>query len=88
MPAKWIDSSQQEYIAELILTGIDTIGLLNDITQVISSNMHVNMKSISFDSNGGLFKGKIKVVVKNNTVVNKLMQNLKKITGIDKVNRV
>jgi GTP pyrophosphokinase len=88
MPAKWIDSTQQEFIAELRLTGIDNIGLLNDITNVISSNMHVNMKSISFDTNGGLFNGKIKIVVKNNTVVNKLMQNLKKINGIDKVNRV
>ena len=88
MPAKWIDSSKQEFVAELRLTGIDNIGLLNDITKVISSNMSVNMKSISFDTNGGLFNGKIKIVVKNNTVVNKLMQNLKKINGIDKVNRV
>ncbi len=88
MPAKWIDSTQQEFIAELRLNGIDTIGLINDITNVISSNMHVNMKSIKFDTNGGLFNGKIKVVVKNNTVVNKLMQNLKKINGIEKVNRV
>ncbi len=88
MPAKWIDSSKQEFIAELRLTGIDNLGLLNDITKVISSNMSVNMKSISFDTNGGLFNGKIKIVVKNNTVVNKLMQNLKKINGIDKVNRV
>ncbi len=88
MPAKWIDSTQQEFVAELRLTGIDNLGLLNDITKVISSNMNVNMKSISFDTNGGLFNGKIKIVVKNNTVVNKLMQNLKKINGIDKVNRV
>ncbi len=36
----------------------------------------------------GLFTGKIKIVVKNNTVVKKLMENLKKINGIDKVNRV
>ena len=88
MPAKWIDSTQQEFVAELRLTGIDNLGLLNDITNVISSNMSVNMKSISFDTNGGLFNGKIKILVKNNTVVNKLMQNLKKINGIDKVNRV
>ncbi|MBT8394248.1 MAG: RelA/SpoT family protein [Bacteroidia bacterium] len=88
MPAKWIDSTQQEFIAELRLSGIDNIGLLNDITNVISSNMHVNMKSIKFDTNGGLFNGRIKILVKNNTVVNKLMQNLKKINGIEKVNRV
>lgn len=88
MPAKWIDSSQQEFIAEIQLTGLDNMGLLKDITRVITDNMHVNMKSISFDTNSGIFKGKIKVVVKNNTVVNKLMENLKKINGIDKVNRI
>ncbi len=88
MPAKWIDSTQQEYIAELRLTGIDNLGLLKDITKVITDNMHVNMKSISFDTNSGIFNGQIKIIVKNNTVVNKLIQNLKKINGIDKVSRV
>ena len=58
MPAKWIDSTQQEFIAQIILTGIDNMGLVNDITKVISENMHVNMKSISFDSNDGLFSWK------------------------------
>lgn len=88
MPAKWIDSSQQEFVAEIQLTGIDNMGLLKDITKVITDNMHVNMKSISFDTNSGVFKGTIKIIVKNNTVVNKLMENLKKIHGIDKVNRI
>ena len=59
-----------------------------NITKEISSNMHVNMKSISFDSDGGVFSGKINVVVTNNTMLKKLMNNLKKINGIDKVTRV
>lgn len=88
IPAKWIDSTQQEFVAELKLTGIDNIGLLKDITKVITDNMHVNMKSISFDTHSGIFNGQIKIIVKNNTVVNKLIQNLKKINGIDKVSRV
>lgn len=88
MPAKWIDSSQQEFAAQIILSGIDNLGLVNNITKVISSNMHVNMKSISFQSDDGIFSGKINVVVKNNTLLKKLMDNLKKINGIDKVSRV
>ncbi len=88
MPAKWIDSSQQEFTAKIELTGIDNMGLVNNITQVISSNMHVNMKSINFDSNDGVFSGTINVVVKNITMLNKLIDNLKKINGIDKVRRV
>ncbi|GAA4956920.1 RelA/SpoT family protein [Algibacter aquimarinus] len=88
MAAKWIDSTQQEFSAQIILTGIDHIGLVNDITKIISENMHVNMKSISFDSDDGLFSGKINVVVKNKTLLTKLLNRLKKINGIDKVTRL
>lgn len=88
MSAKWIDSSQQEFTAIVKLNGIDNLGLVNEITKVISSNMHVNMKNISFDTDGGVFNGKITVVVKNNNLVKKLMDRLKKINGIEKVSRV
>lgn len=88
MLAKWADSSQQEFLAQIVITGIDHIGLVNDITKIISENMHVNMKSISFESDGGLFSGKINVVVKNNTLLKKLLDKLKKINGIDKVTRL
>lgn len=88
MSAKWVDSSQREFYVKIILTGIDHIGLVNEITSIVSENMHVNMKSISFESNDGLFSGKINVVVKNNTIIKKLIGKLKKINGIDKVTRV
>lgn len=88
LQAKWVDSSQQEFSAQISLSGIDNLGIVNNITQLISSNMHVNMKSISFESDSGVFTGKIKVVVKNNTMLKKLIDNLKKINGIEKVTRV
>ncbi len=88
MQAKWIDSSQQEFLAQIKITGIDHIGLVSDITSIISDNMHVNMKSLSFESDGGMFSGKIHVIVKNNTIIKKLLGKLKKINGIDKVTRV
>ena len=87
MQAKWIDSSQQEYTSQIILSGLGDLGLVNDVTKVISSNMHVNMKSLNFSSDDGIFKGKITVVVKNKAMLKKLMENLKKINGIDKVTR-
>ncbi|AUC83232.1 bifunctional (p)ppGpp synthetase/guanosine-3',5'-bis(diphosphate) 3'-pyrophosphohydrolase [Lacinutrix sp. Bg11-31] len=87
MLAKWIDSSKQEYYANINLSGIDNLGLVNDITKIISENMHVNMTSISFQSNHGVFSGKINVSVKNKTLLKKLMDNLKKINGIEKVSR-
>ncbi|MCV6631386.1 MAG: RelA/SpoT family protein [Flavobacteriaceae bacterium] len=88
MQAKWIDSTQHEFMANIQLTGIDNIGLLNDITNIISSNMSVNMKNLNFDTDGGTFSGKITVQVKNNDILTKLIQNLKKLNGIEKVLRI
>jgi GTP pyrophosphokinase len=88
MAAKWIDSSQQVYTSQITLSGIDNLGLVNDITKLISENMHVNMKSISFSSDDGVFSGKITVQVKNQTMLKKLIDKLKEINGIDKVTRV
>ncbi len=88
MQAKWIDSTQQEFQAELLITGIDTIGLVNEVTRVVSNNLHIDMKSVHFDSDDGTFTGKIIVVVKNKSILDNLVKNIKKINGIDKVSRL
>lgn len=88
MPARWIDSSQQEFKAMLKITGMDTMGLANRITKVISNNMHVNIQSISLSGEAGIFNGQIAVIVRNNAILKKLIENIKKIDGIDKVTRV
>tara|TARA_B100000678_G_scaffold92973_1_gene77623 strand:+ start:299 stop:2509 length:2211 start_codon:yes stop_codon:yes gene_type:complete len=85
--AKWVDSSQQDFKAVIKLNGIDNIGLVSDVTREISSNMHVNMKNINFESDDGIFSGRITVVVKNNDILTKIINRLKKINGIDKVTR-
>ena len=88
MQAKWIDSSQQEFKATLKITGMDTLGLTNELTKVISNNMHVNIQSISLSGEAGLFKGQVAVIVQNNSILKKLIDNIKKIDGVDKVTRV
>ncbi|WP_179020385.1 RelA/SpoT family protein [Winogradskyella forsetii] len=88
LQAKWIDSSQQVYTSQITLSGIDDMGLVNHITKLISEHMHVNMKSLSFSSDDGVFTGKITVEVKNQTMLKKVIEKLKKINGIDKVSRV
>ncbi|SNB04200.1 GTP diphosphokinase [Flavobacterium psychrophilum] len=88
MQAKWIDSSQQEFKAILEITGMDSIGLTNEITRVVSNNMHVNIQSISLSGDAGIFKGTLTVVVPNNTILKKLIDNIRKIDGLDGVARV
>ncbi len=86
--AKWIDSSQEDFKAVLKITGMDTLGLTNELTKVISNQMHVNIQSISLSGEAGIFNGQVTVVVQNNTILKRLIENIKKIDGIDKVTRV
>ena len=88
MQAKWIDSSQQEFKAILKITGMDTLGLTNELTKVISNQMNVNIQSITLNGEAGIFNGQVAVIVKNNTILKKLIDNIKKIDGIEKVTRV
>lgn len=86
--AKWIDSTQEEFTAEIKMTGIDNLGLMNEITEIISDAMHVNMRNLNFSTDGGTFTGRITVVVKNKTILKKLIDHIKQINGIDKVYRI
>ena len=86
--ARWIDSSQQEFKATLDITGMDTLGLTNELTKVISNNMSVNIQSISLSGEAGIFFGQVSVIVPNNNILKKLIENIKKIDGVDKVTRV
>lgn len=85
--AKWIDSSQEEFKATINLAGLDNLGLVSEVTREISNNLHVNMRTISFQSNESVFEGKITVVVQNKNNLKLLMDHLKKIKGINKVTR-
>ena len=88
MPAKWVDSTQEEFKADIQIMGIDNLGLVSEITQLISDNLHVNMQNLNFSAAGGTFKGSITVVVKNKAMIKKLVDRLKKIEGIEKVSRI
>jgi GTP pyrophosphokinase len=88
MQAKWIDSSQEEFRAMLNITGMDVMGLTNELTKVISNQMHVNIQNIALSSEAGIFNGKITVVVANITILKKLIENIKKVDGIDKITRI
>jgi len=65
-----------------------SLGLTNQLTKVISNNMHVNIQSISLSTEAGIFEGQVTVIVQNNTILKKLILNIKKIEGVDKVIRI
>ncbi|MFK5957905.1 MAG: RelA/SpoT family protein [Lutibacter sp.] len=88
MSAKWIDSTKQEFKAILKIYGVDHVGLVNEITQVISKNMNVNIHGLNISGNDGIFEGSITVSVKNKSQLQKLSDSIKKIEGIDSIERI
>lgn len=86
--AKWTNQQQIAFLAGIRMTGIDEVGIVNKISKVISSELKVNMRSISIDSNDGIFDGTIMLFVHDTEHLTKLMKKLKEIHGILTVSRV
>ena len=86
--AKWIDSTEQNFTVKINISGIDTFGLANNITKVISDNMNVNMKKLNFETNSGVFSGSITMSVNSNNYAIKVMDKIKKLNGVEKVKRI
>ena len=85
--ARWMISKFDEFNAVLKLSGIDDLGLLNEVTRLISNNMNVNINKINLETDNGFFSGFISVSVKNKKILDRLTKNLTKLKGIEKVKR-
>ena len=85
--AKWIDSSKRNFKVTLKMSGEDKTGILNELTRIISGNANMNIYNINSVTRGSVFQGKITIDVKNKTQLRKLIDNIMKIDGINKVTR-
>ena len=71
----------------LKVVGIDRVGLINDLTAIISDELKVNMKSITVETDSGLFDGEIKLYINDTKHLDKLIKKLEKVDGVAKVSR-
>jgi GTP diphosphokinase / guanosine-3',5'-bis(diphosphate) 3'-diphosphatase len=85
--ARWTSQKEIAFLAGLRILGTDRVGLISDLTKVISSELKVNMRSITVDSDAGLFEGTIKLYVNNTEHLEHLIKNLQGVDGIIKVTR-
>ena len=88
MRAKWIDSTKYDFKVFLNISGVDTKGIVNEVTRIIANNIGVFINSINFKGNQGVFNGKIAMTVKNSTQLNRLIKSIQKVEGIKNVERV
>ena len=85
--SKWIDSTQEDFNSMIKISGIDNLGIVSEITRIISNSLNINIKKMSFDTQENTFIGTITLKVKNKSILEKLISRLKKINGIEKVKR-
>ncbi len=85
--AKWKGQDMVERVAALRLTGIDNMGIVNRLTEIISNQHNVNMKSISFETEDGIFEGRIKVMVFDTSHLEQLMRKFEQVEGVQRVMR-
>ena len=86
--AKWMNDELISFLAGIKIIGTDELGMVNNITKVISNENNVNMRSINFDTDDGLFEGTIMIYVHDTKHLNHLMVNLKKVKGVNRVERI
>jgi GTP pyrophosphokinase len=85
--ATWKNTDLRENIADITVHGIDRLGIVNRLTEIISNQHDVNMKSISFDTNDGIFEGKMRVMVFDTEHLDQLMRKFEQVEGIQRVER-
>jgi GTP pyrophosphokinase len=88
LQAKWVNAESFKNRIKIEIEGLDRMGMINDITAVISGSMNMDMKSMSIASNDGIFTGNIALEVKNKSQLEETFKQLKNIKGVSKVKRV
>ena len=85
---KWAIHKMVSFLARISMTGIDRIGLVNEITNIISSELKVNMTNINISVQNGIFEGTIDLYVHHTKDLNNLILKISNINGIENVRRV
>jgi guanosine-3',5'-bis(diphosphate) 3'-pyrophosphohydrolase len=85
--AKWNRQKELTFLTGLHIIGIDDVGLINNITKVISNDFKVNMRSITVDTDNGIFDGSIMIFVNDKEHLDNLIKNLLEVKGVTGVTR-
>jgi len=84
---KWTSQKELAFLAGIRITGTDRIGLVQDLTRIISNDLRVNMRSISIDTDDTIFEGKIMLFVNSTEHLEQLIRKLSKVDGVVRVDR-
>ena len=86
--AEWTKFKRLSYLSRIKLSGFDRVGVVNEITTIISKQHNINMRTVHFDTHDGIFEGDLYLYIHNVQDLNELISRLKKIKGIDTIERI
>ena len=86
--ARWSGKGSSQYTITLRVIGNDDIGIVNNLTSIISKEEKLVLRSINIDSNDGLFSGNLTIMIDDNTRLEALMKKLRTVKGVKQVNRI
>ena len=84
---KWVKNKEISFLTGIKIIGMDDVGVINKITNLISGEMKININALTVEAKEGLFEGNIKVYVHDKDELEDLVENLKKLPGIESVDR-
>ncbi len=87
LKAEWTTQKEFAFLSGLRVIGTDRVGLINDVTGVISSELKVNMRSISMETDEGIFEGNIMLYVHDKSHLDQLIDKLEQVNGVERVTR-
>lgn len=88
VPVKWVSHKIMSFLAVVRLNGIDSMGIVSEITRVISLESNVNMRAVHFETKDGIFEGMLHLYVHNTADLNNLMMKISSLKGVENVARV
>ena len=88
MKARWSGKGTSQYNITLRVVGNDDLGIVNNITSIISKEQKIVMKSINIDSHDGLFSGNLNVLIDDTSKLDALLKKLRTVRGVKSVTRL
>ena len=85
--AKWESNKDEAFLAGLYISGTDRVGLINDVTRIISNELHINMRGLTIDTKDGVFNGDIRLYVQDTRHLDILISKLEQVEGVYNVQR-
>ena len=88
VPATWKQFKIRSYLSHIVIKGFDRIGIVSEITGIISKDHNINMRTVSFDTNDGVFTGNLDIYIHNTDDLENIISKLIKVKSVESVERV